>query len=858
MLNVIIYIGYQSRALNCDLRDSSNTGIGGSETSAINLANHLTMYKLANVFLVGNVIEQKQSDYDFHIYETSNFLNQVKNGNIINDFDILIGVNYIHYLNVFDSVVNFKSSIFWMHNFEPFYGYMGGYINKQQSDRLFASQKMSAVVCVSEYQANRVKKQFPICENKVVVIPNGIDTNILLETQTRKNYERLHFIYSSDPSRGLKEVIDMWEQVVEAHPNAMLHIAYPSYNSSCNDIVHNLVNGTLPKTLRDTVNVHGSLTKPQLYDVMSQCSFWLYPSTYEETFCITALEAAWFKLIPLCTDAGNLRDLFNNLNPNAALADHTHNFQQIKDHILKSIDEYTKGIWQSNTKQPSSMVTQEQIELRKQLQDQHQQASLFSWHSVVHKWNDLITSPTVEGLKLNTYVISLKEITPELHIEYKNRLIDAGFPDDMHLNIIPAVNGSLVDEEYLNAYQFKLYPNWKIQSDNKWYSRDMLPGEIGCAISHYIAWNMIVERHNKYALILEEDFLPTGTRLTDETLSDLPINWDMLYLGCNHLRPKKGDVGDGSKIIINDACYNLHAYMLSDRGAKKLLDQQFNKMLMPVDEFIQCTYTKHERPDLHFIWNDSFCYSVANDIFVQYPGTPEKSQTENLELLQQLVESKQQEKDVIMNVKTQNEINILDYFDYHDQWIKKYLSPGAADLDFNLAIDEPISNVFCWKLFTPQFCTDMIKHAEQVSTWTKDRHYFFPTTDMLLEQIQFNEIYNDILQKYVEPAMKYLYQLDGNPWNNLERENFIARYTTEDQPQLKIHHDNSDISVLINLSEPDVDFTGGGTYFPKYKSLYRPSKGSISLHPGNITHKHGARAVLDGKRYIIVSFIRRA
>ena len=46
-------------------------------------------------------------------------------------------------------------------------------------------------------------------------------------------------------------------------------------------------------------------------------------------------------------------------------------------------------------------------------------------------------------------------------------------------------------------------------------------------------------------------------------------------------------------------------------------------------------------------------------------------------------------------------------------------------------------------------------------------------------------------------------------------------------------------------------------YFPKYKYLANPSEiGMCTLHPGNITHKHGARPVTEGTRYVVVSFIK--
>jgi hypothetical protein len=50
------------------------------------------------------------------------------------------------------------------------------------------------------------------------------------------------------------------------------------------------------------------------------------------------------------------------------------------------------------------------------------------------------------------------------------------------------------------------------------------------------------------------------------------------------------------------------------------------------------------------------------------------------------------------------------------------------------------------------------------------------------------------------------------------------------------------------------DFTGGGTFFSRQKKKLQGKKGEISIHPGQITHRHGGLPVLSGQRYIIVSF----
>ena len=60
--------------------------------------------------------------------------------------------------------------------------------------------------------------------------------------------------------------------------------------------------------------------------------------------------------------------------------------------------------------------------------------------------------------------------------------------------------------------------------------------------------------------------------------------------------------------------------------------------------------------------------------------------------------------------------------------------------------------------------------------------------------------------------------------------------------------------MLVKLND---EYDGGGTWFPKYNKLIDPSRiGTATLHPGIITHRHGARQVYAGRRYVLVSFMR--
>ena len=174
--------------------------------------------------------------------------------------------------------------------------------------------------------------------------------------------------------------------------------------------------------------------------------------------------------------------------------------------------------------------------------------------------------------------------------------------------------------------------------------------------------------------------------------------------------------------------------------------------------------------------------------------------------------------------------------------------------EYKLLVDEPAPNIYTFPFFTTAFCNEIIELAERYS-WTTNRHEFYPTTDNLLEVLGMDKIYNKVINKFVRSIAIWAYELEGKTWDKLRDESFIIRYKYDEQPHLSLHHDFSNITTLVNLNPGE--FTGGGTYFPKYKLNVNPTEvGNMTLHPGNITHRHGARPVLTGTRYVVVSFIK--
>ena len=189
------------------------------------------------------------------------------------------------------------------------------------------------------------------------------------------------------------------------------------------------------------------------------------------------------------------------------------------------------------------------------------------------------------------------------------------------------------------------------------------------------------------------------------------------------------------------------------------------------------------------------------------------------------------------------------------KWLERFVTYDARIREWDLITDEQFDGCFTFPLFTPEFCTMIREEAEYSKKWTYNRHEYYPTTDMLLTELGLDDIYYEVLQTYIMPFIIYKFGLDGKGWNSLSSENFLAKYTPDIQGHLSIHHDSSDVTCLVQLSDMS-EYEGGGTWFWRQKKLIKSPIGYCTIHPGNITHKHGARPVSKGSRYIIVSFMK--
>ncbi len=206
----------------------------------------------------------------------------------------------------------------------------------------------------------------------------------------------------------------------------------------------------------------------------------------------------------------------------------------------------------------------------------------------------------------------------------------------------------------------------------------------------------------------------------------------------------------------------------------------------------------------------------------------------------------------------QQQIN-PEFFNYNEEWVNKYIHISAKSAPSRLIVEEVekygvLTNIFFMPIFNNLFCNEIVELAKTLpeDIWTTERHPTYPTTDVLLSTINLENVYSNVLRDFMIPLAIDAYELDGTNPEDFFAENFLIRYTPETQNHLDLHHDSSLFTFNLSLND---NFTDGGILYKKNNIHVQPRPGHAVVAPGMIGHKHGAKPITSGERYMIVSFV---
>ncbi|XP_065890030.1 multifunctional procollagen lysine hydroxylase and glycosyltransferase LH3-like isoform X2 [Dysidea avara] len=197
-------------------------------------------------------------------------------------------------------------------------------------------------------------------------------------------------------------------------------------------------------------------------------------------------------------------------------------------------------------------------------------------------------------------------------------------------------------------------------------------------------------------------------------------------------------------------------------------------------------------------------------------------------------------------------------------WEKKYIHENYSRvLEDDYEVEQPCPDVYHFPVTSKRFCEELIEEVEHFGQWSGGKHEDgrlaggyenVPTVDIHMNQIGFEQQWLQFLKDYIGPV-----QLKVFPGYYTEAHaimNFVVKYHLQGQTKLRPHHDSSTFTVNMALSMPGVDHSGGGSRFLRYNCsvLDSPSGWSI-IHPGRLTHYHEGLPLINGTRYIMVSFV---
>lgn len=273
--------------------DIERSGLGGSETAAIRLAQQLS--ELGFVVTVYGEVEQ--CCYRDVVYRHHLTFDPTERRELVISSRIP---------ELFDRPVNARVRMLWMHDTD---------CGERLTER--RAEPIDHVLVLSRWQQAHVGGMYPFLRKKIRRIRNGIELAYFTPKPGEQRKQRL--VYTSSPDRGLDVLLELWPEVRKQVPDAVFSYCYADVYDAVADQQPEL------RDFRDKVarlaeqpgvQPLGSLPQPELARLMRTSMVWAHPSwaspleqPFHETFCIGAVEAQAAGCAVVASEWGALKEV---------------------------------------------------------------------------------------------------------------------------------------------------------------------------------------------------------------------------------------------------------------------------------------------------------------------------------------------------------------------------------------------------------------------------------------------------------------------------------------------------------------------------------------------------------------------
>ena len=238
-------------------------------------------------------------------------------------------------------------------------------------------EKFHKLIFSSNYQMRGYIERYNIPWSKCVVLHNCITP--IEFTKEQKNRDTIRLIYHTTPHRGLQILIPVFQKLAEKYDNIELDVysSFKVYGWDQRDEQFQQLFDECNNTPR--INYHGSVSNPEIKEVLKSSHIYSYPNIWEETSCISLMEAMSAGLVCVHPNYGALPETAANWTHmyqwNEDMSAHANMFYSVLDGAINEI------------KSASEEDYFKKIMIQKAYAD-----VFYNWDSRIVQWNSLLQS----------------------------------------------------------------------------------------------------------------------------------------------------------------------------------------------------------------------------------------------------------------------------------------------------------------------------------------------------------------------------------------------------------------------------------------------------------------------------------
>ena len=134
-------------------------------------------------------------------------------------------------------------------------------------------------------------------------------------------------------------------------------------------------------------------------------------------------------------------------------------------------------------------------------------------------------------------------------------------------------------------------------------------------MSHYKIWQNIIKKNYNYALIIEDDAVFCEDFLEKFNKLNIQNNMDLMYMGRKKFKDKEKKYT--KNIVKPGYSWWTIGYFISYSGANKLVNSNYTKSIIPVDEFLPLMFGRSSNAKEKYMKD----YNITNKL-IAYSAEP--------------------------------------------------------------------------------------------------------------------------------------------------------------------------------------------------------------------------------------------